>query len=138
MTVERSSETIIITVLLKNSFSAGKVLTLSIMDIRTEKSQTTASDRRKAADLKAETHGRGHCVRCLLQDYDEEAYVSKLLRVIRLMKPQEKAGEEEIARRLGICRECEKLEMGTCLACGCYVELRSALKNGRCPYKKWQ
>ncbi len=108
------------------------------MDIRTEKSQSTAASRQKASDLKAETHKGGHCIRCLLREYDEEAYISKLLRVIRLMKPQEKAGEEEMARRLEICKECDKLEMGTCLACGCYVELRSALKNGRCPYKKWQ
>ncbi len=113
-------------------------MTLSIMDIRTEKSQSTAASRQKASDLKAETYGPGHCIRCLLREYDEEAYISKLLRVIRLMKPQEKASEEETARRLGICKECDKLEMGTCLACGCYVELRSALKRGRCPYKKWQ
>lgn len=107
------------------------------MNIRTEKSSFTPAEQRKAADLKEETRSRGHCVKCLLQDFDEETYVSKFLRVIRLMKPQERASEEVTARRLQICRECDRLEMGTCLACGCYVELRSALKNGKCPYKKW-
>ncbi len=138
LTVGKPRKADIITVLLKMIITGGRGLTLSIMDIRTEKSQSTAASRQKASDLKAETHGPGHCVRCLLREYDEEAYISKLLRVIRLMKPREKASEEETARRLGICKECDKLEMGTCLACGCYVELRSALKNGKCPYKKWQ
>jgi hypothetical protein len=88
--------------------------------------------------LREETSARGHCIRCLLQDYDEEAYVSKLLRVIRMMRPSEKAKEEVAAERLAVCRECDRLEMGTCLACGCYVELRAARKDGRCPYKKWK
>ncbi len=101
------------------------------------KASLTPSEKRKAAVLKEETGTKGHCIRCLLQDYDEETYISKLLRVIRLMKPQEKASEEVTAARLAVCKECEKLEMGTCLACGCYVELRSAQKNGRCPYRKW-
>ncbi len=107
------------------------------MNKESEKASVTPAERRKAAVLKEETSSGGHCVRCLLQDYDEETYVSKLLRVIRLMKPQEKASAEEVDRRLAICRECGKLEMGTCLACGCYVELRSAQKNGKCPYRKW-
>ncbi len=106
------------------------------MDIRTEKSLTPAA-RKKSEVLKEETKSHGHCVRCLLQDFDQETYVSRFLKVIRLMKPHERASEEVIAGRLQICRECDRLEMGTCLACGCYVELRSALKNGKCPYKKW-
>lgn len=81
--------------------------------------------------------GEKHCLRCLLQEYDEEAYMSKLKRVILLMKASERASEEETERRLGICRQCDYLERGTCRACGCYVELRAASRAGRCPYKKW-
>lgn len=87
--------------------------------------------------LKEKMSGEKHCLRCLLQEYDEEAYMSKLKRVIQLMKKSERAPEEETQRRLEICRQCNYLERGTCLACGCYVELRAATRAGRCPYKKW-
>lgn len=40
--------------------------------------------------------------------------------------------------RLSVCKECDKLNEGTCGACGCYVELRALAKGGKCPYKKWR
>ncbi len=86
---------------------------------------------------KKETSVKNHCLRCLLQEIDEEEYISKLKRVILLMKASERASDEETSRRLLICKQCDYLERGTCLACGCYVELRSAMRHGRCPYKKW-
>ena len=45
--------------------------------------------------------------------------------------------DEEYERRLAICKECEKLNEGTCLACGCYVELRAAAKAAHCSHRKW-
>ena len=78
-----------------------------------------------------------HCLKCLLQEIDEEEYISKLKRVILMMKASERASDEETNRRLLICKQCDYLERGTCLACGCYVELRSAMRHGKCPYKKW-
>lgn len=111
------------------------------MEERSEKSKSfavpAASSQRRSEVLREETSAGGHCIRCLLQDYDEEAYISKLLRVIRMMTPSEKAKEEVVRTRLAVCKECDRLEMGTCLACGCYVELRAAMAGGRCPYKKW-
>lgn len=77
------------------------------------------------------------CKRCLLREYDEAAYKEKLERVLLLMKPHEKADETLYEERLKICRDCEKLLEGTCLACGCYVELRAAGKKERCPYRHW-
>ena len=47
------------------------------------------------------------------------------------------ASENEYNRRLDICKDCEKLSQGTCLRCGCYVELRAASKNAHCPGKSW-
>ncbi len=89
--------------------------------------------------MKAEDKSDRHrCLRCLLQEIDEEAYKNKLLRVIRMMKDSEKASDSEQKRRLDICRECSYLDSGTCRACGCYVELRAASRSGRCPYKKWR
>lgn len=87
--------------------------------------------------LRDETSAHGHCIRCLLKEYDEEAYVKKLLRVIKMMRPSEKAKEEVTLRRLNVCGECDYLDRGTCRACGCYVELRAVMRDGRCPYKRW-
>ena len=99
--------------------------------------QMDPSIRKRNEVLREETSAKAHCIRCLLQDYDEEAYLSKLLRVIRLMKPSERAKEEVTKKRLQTCTQCSYLDRGTCLACGCYVELRASVRDGRCPYKKW-
>ncbi|CBK74094.1 hypothetical protein CIY_12720 [Butyrivibrio fibrisolvens 16/4] len=53
------------------------------------------------------------------------------------LKPEDMAGDEEYEARLLVCRQCEKLNAGTCMSCGCYVELRAAAKISRCPNKKW-
>ncbi len=53
------------------------------------------------------------------------------------MDEELRAPEEEYERRLTLCKDCEKLLQGTCLACGCYVELRAAARGGHCPKKKW-
>ena len=68
------------------------------------------------------------CLRCLLQDFDRQAYIATL---------KERADPTEYAARLDACRACSRLERGLCLACGCYVELRAASRRGRCPYEKW-
>ena len=43
------------------------------------------------------------------------------------------------------CRKCELakqygggLEEYLCRACGCYVQLRAAVKGQNCPYEKWE
>jgi hypothetical protein len=77
------------------------------------------------------------CVKCLLQEYDEEKYRQLIASEIEWMDAEMKAADGEYARRLDICRNCEKLSAGTCLKCGCFVELRAAAKEGHCPGKKW-
>ena len=40
--------------------------------------------------------------------------------------------------RLLICSDCKHMDIsGTCMMCGCYVMLRSAIKSNKCPNKKW-
>ena len=39
--------------------------------------------------------------------------------------------------RLNVCRGCDQLSNGTCMGCGCLVELRAAYKKEKCPYGKW-
>ena len=77
------------------------------------------------------------CKMCLLKDYYPEKYKETLEEYINRIKPEEKASENEYNRRLDICKDCEKLSQGTCLRCGCYVELRAASKNAHCPGKSW-
>jgi hypothetical protein len=39
--------------------------------------------------------------------------------------------------RLKQCYSCKYLEYGTtCLQCGCLIEIRAKLLNGKCPYPK--
>ena len=77
------------------------------------------------------------CRRCLLRESDPKAYEEQLADFIRRLKPSERCIEADYETRLSLCKECESLVAGTCQKCGCYVEIRAAGKNGRCPAKKW-
>ena len=37
---------------------------------------------------------------------------------------------------LDICRACGQLSNGTCMGCGCLVEIRAASRGERCPFRK--
>ena len=47
--------------------------------------------------------------------------------------------KEEYEERLRICTECDSLMNGMCGVCGCYVEMRAAVKTHYCPdvKKRW-
>lgn len=79
-----------------------------------------------------------HCFRCFLEEIDPEAYRRDIKYILDRMEPAEKTSETEYRRRLEVCRNCSYLSMAVCDACGCYVELRAAIRDGRCPYKKWR
>ena len=77
------------------------------------------------------------CKKCLLREafpQDYEKYVASLLIKI---SPSAKAPEEIYAARLEQCRHCDQLNSGTCMGCGCLVELRAAYKREKCPFRKW-
>ncbi|MBR5420708.1 MAG: hypothetical protein IK115_06125 [Lachnospiraceae bacterium] len=80
---------------------------------------------------------RKPCIKCLLQDFDEAGYIEKIKKELDWMDEELRSPEELYRKRLDVCLSCEKLHEGTCLACGCYVELRAAIRKGKCPYKKW-
>ncbi len=77
------------------------------------------------------------CKRCLLKELDLEEYNEKLHKYILKLDASIKTNDQEYDCRLQVCKECEKLHEGTCQACGCFVELRAAVKKSHCPYKKW-
>ena len=76
------------------------------------------------------------CIRCLLRDMID-ADTAMIEKYKAALKPEDMVDTLEYERRLGICKECEKLNAGTCMACGCYVELRATAKISKCPTKKW-
>lgn len=78
------------------------------------------------------------CKKCLLREASSIDYKELIEKHLASLKPTDLASKEIADNRLEICKLCEKLNRGTCLSCGCYVEIRAALKNGRCPNKKWK
>lgn len=77
------------------------------------------------------------CTRCLLRDFSKEQYDKIIVEGIKALPSEELVSDEVLSERLVFCKECEKINQGTCLACGCYVEIRAAMKKGKCPYRKW-
>lgn len=79
------------------------------------------------------------CRKCLLEEMDENEIYMDLQRYIRQIPDDERTGEEEYQKRLEQCRECEQLLSGMCRICGCYVELRAAVRVRTCPmvHPRW-
>ena len=52
---------------------------------------------------------------------------------------QPRSDEELIQERLAICNECPWLDKRTirCRQCGCFMKLKSTLKQASCPLEKW-
>ncbi len=77
------------------------------------------------------------CRKCLLQEAfpaDYEKYVASLLSRI---SARDKTDEPIYEDRLNTCRGCSQLNNGTCMGCGCLVELRAAYRKETCPFRKW-
>lgn len=87
--------------------------------------------------LESEQKKQRICKKCLLRDLAVKDQ-KNLKKYLDAIKTQDRAPEVIYEARLVVCRECEKLKEATCQACGCYVELRAAVRHGRCPYKKWR
>ena len=78
-----------------------------------------------------------YCRKCLLKDFDEDRYRELIKKELDWMDAEMKAPDGLYEKRLSICEACDKLSQGTCLSCGCFVELRAAAKKAACPRKKW-
>ena len=76
------------------------------------------------------------CKKCLLREM-AGADMEKIGKYKEAIKEADRVSPETYEKRLSVCKECDKLNEGTCGACGCYVELRALAKNGKCPYRKW-
>jgi len=57
-----------------------------------------------------------------------------------LLNPNAPRSEEELAKyRFDICSSCEwfRKSSQTCKKCGCFMKLKTTLKNAKCPVGKW-
>ena len=75
--------------------------------------------------------------RCLLRDAFPEDYRKYVDGLLQTIPGAEKLPEDQYRRRLDACRDCDQLNNGTCMGCGCLVELRAAYKKQRCPFRRW-
>lgn len=71
--------------------------------------------------------------RCLLTESDQKEMSKTVEELVLFMPEDKKASAAARESRLAVCKECEHLLAGTCALCGCYVELRTAVKLQRCP-----
>lgn len=87
-----------------------------------------------------ETQPKRYCRKCLLKDMDKNEYYKSVYEYIEGLDDTIKTDKDEFERRIGICRECEFLLEGMCRKCGCFVEMRAAVKKNYCPAvtDKWQ
>lgn len=78
------------------------------------------------------------CRKCLTRDMlGQEAYFRSLHDYIENLDVDVKAPEALYEERLAVCRDCDLLFQGMCRKCGCYVELRAAVRKNSCPGKFW-
>lgn len=69
----------------------------------------------------------------------EEDIYKNMYEYIERLPQEDKAEAELYEQRLQICKECEMLLSGMCRLCGCFVEMRAAIKKRSCPNvpQKW-
>lgn len=71
--------------------------------------------------------------RCLLKQAGEEELAETVREYISTLDPDIKAEPELYKSRLEKCEGCKSLNSGVCGKCGCYVEMRAAVRKNRCP-----
>lgn len=78
------------------------------------------------------------CRRCLTRDLaDSEELFRTMYDYIENIDIDIKTPGSLYEERLSVCMECDMLLQGMCRKCGCYVEMRAAVKKNRCPGEKW-
>lgn len=68
---------------------------------------------------------------------DADGYFKNLQEYIAGIEEELKAENLLYEERLSVCKQCDMLLSGMCRICGCYVELRAAMKKNSCPKHKW-
>lgn len=79
-------------------------------------------------------NGPKRCRRCLLREMtDENSYYESVKFYRETLPPKKRTPDGVYEERLRACKACESLASGTCMQCGCYVEMRAARIDMHCP-----
>ena len=74
------------------------------------------------------------CRQCLLREMTgENSYYESVKFYRETLPPKKRTPDDVYETRLQACKNCENLEAGTCMQCGCYVEMRAARADMHCP-----
>ncbi len=73
------------------------------------------------------------CRKCLLEQTSLEEYAESLKTYIENLNEEDRVDQALYEERLKQCASCPNLFSGMCRLCGCFVELRAALKVRKCP-----
>ena len=73
------------------------------------------------------------CRKCLLRDAPEEETWKNVREYVERLPEEDRVDEQVYENRLLICRSCDQLLGGVCRKCGCFVEMRAAMKLRSCP-----
>lgn len=73
------------------------------------------------------------CKRCLLYEMAEASQYQNMYEYIKNLDEDVKASSDLYQERLNTCKKCDNLLAGMCRICGCYVEMRAAIRNKDCP-----
>ncbi|MBO5057160.1 MAG: hypothetical protein J6C64_12510 [Lachnospiraceae bacterium] len=68
---------------------------------------------------------------------DKAEYFQNMYDYISNLDETIKTNQPLYEKRLMICKNCDLLTDGMCKACGCFVEMRAAIRKNSCPYEKW-
>lgn len=79
------------------------------------------------------------CKKCLVRDLKEDELAETMQAYIARIDADIKTPPQTYEARLLACTECEQLLRGMCRVCGCYVEMRAAVKTNGCPavHPRW-
>lgn len=78
------------------------------------------------------------CRRCLLRDMAEQNdYYRSVQRYRASLAGTIRTPDDTYEQRLKSCQACAALVNGTCMQCGCYVEMRAARIDMHCPMEIW-
>lgn len=77
-----------------------------------------------------------YCKQCLYQEISSDNYFKNMHEYIENIDPDIKTSSVEYERRLSLCKQCDMLINGMCRICGCFVEMRAAVRKNYCPSEK--
>lgn len=81
------------------------------------------------------------CRKCRAEKALSNEQITEMVKQVTAMKGVKLAEQSEYERRIEICRLCEYFFAGsTCRLCGCVMQVRARLSDGKCPFpgkSKW-